>query len=217
MSSPPDPASSCPGKQILLATGNPGKVREILDVLGDLPATLRRLSEFPDLPEAVESANTFEENAASKAMHYANLTGIVTLAEDSGIEIDALGGAPGVYSARFAGRHGDDAANNAKVIQLLAGVAEPQRTGRFRCVCVLASADRVIATGEGTIEGRILDELRGSGGFGYDPLFYVPQLGCTTAQLTRQAKNRISHRGKALRAIRPRIQEWLRQGPEVLP
>ena len=180
-------------------------------MLGDLPVKIRRLTEFPDLPEAVESGTTFEENAAAKAMHYAKLTGIVTLAEDSGIEIDALGGAPGVYSARFAGRHGDDAANNAKVLQLLAGVAEPQRTGRFRCVCVLASADTVIAKGEGTIEGRILAEPRGSGGFGYDPLFFVPELGCTTAELSRQAKNAISHRGRALRAIRPRLEDWLRR------
>jgi XTP/dITP diphosphohydrolase len=192
-----------------LATGNAGKVREILDVLADLPVKIRRLSEFPGLPEAVESGNTFEENAAIKAMHYARLTGIVTLAEDSGIEIDALGGAPGVYSARFSGRHGDDAANNAKVIELLRNVPEPQRTGRFRCVCVMASADNVIAKADGTIEGRILDELRGSGGFGYDPLFFVPDLGCTTAEITREQKNRISHRGKALRAIKSQIEDWL--------
>jgi XTP/dITP diphosphohydrolase len=193
-----------------LATGNAGKVREILDVLGDLPVKIRRLSDFPGLPEAVESGNTFEENATLKAMHYAGLTGLVTLAEDSGIEIDALGGAPGVYSARFSGQHGDDAANNAKVIELLRGVPEPQRTGRFRCVCVMASADSVVARAEGTIEGRILDELRGSGGFGYDPLFFVPDLGCTTAEITREQKNRISHRGKALRAIKSQIEDWLR-------
>ena len=207
----PLPPSSPPKDQILLATANAGKVREILDVLGDLPVKIRRLSEFPGLPEAVESGVTFEDNAAIKAMHYARLTGIVTLAEDSGIEIDALGGAPGIYSARFSGGHGDDAANNAKVIELLHGVPEEQRTGRFRCVCVTASADGVIAKAEGTIEGRILDELRGSGGFGYDPLFFVPELGCTTAELPREQKNRISHRGKALRAIKPQIEDWLRR------
>jgi XTP/dITP diphosphohydrolase len=144
-------------------------------------------------------------------MHYARLTGIATLAEDSGIEIDALGGAPGVYSARFSGRHGDDAANNAKVIELLRSVPEEQRTGRFRCVCVMAGGDGVIAQTEGTIEGRILDQPRGSGGFGYDPLFFVPELGCTTAEVSREQKNRISHRGKALRALKPRIEDWLRQ------
>lgn len=201
--------SSPPKDQILLATGNAGKIREILDVIGDLPVKIRRLSEFPGLPEAVESGNTFEENAAIKAMHYAGLTGIVTLAEDSGIEIDALGGEPGVYSARYCGRHGDDAANNAKVIERLRGVSEPQRTGRFRCVCVLARADGVIAKAEGTIEGRILEELRGSGGFGYDPLFFVPELGCTTAEISREQKNSISHRGKALRAIKSHIEGWL--------
>ena len=198
--------------QILLATGNAGKVREILDVLGDLPVKIRRLSEFPGLPEAVESGATFEENAAIKAMHYAGLTDLVTLAEDSGIEIDALGGAPGVYSARFSGEHGDDAANNAKVIEQLRTVPQARRTGRFRCVCVLASADKVIARAEGAIEGRILDELRGGGGFGYDPLFYVPELGCTTAEISREQKNQISHRGKALRAIKSQIEGWLRQG-----
>lgn len=192
-----------------MATGNAGKIREILDVLRGLPVTFRQLSEFPDLPEAIESGATFVENAELKARHYAGLTGLVTLAEDSGIEVDALGGAPGVYSARFAGRHGDDAANNAKVIELLRDVPAEKRTGRFRCVCVLASADTLIATAEGTIEGRILDWPRGTGGFGYDPLFYVPELGCTTAEISREEKNRISHRGKALRAMRKRIEEWL--------
>ncbi len=209
MSHPSEPPR--PPDQILLATGNAGKVREILDVLGDLPVKIRRLSEFPGLPEAVESGDSFEENAAIKAMHYARLTGIVTLAEDSGIEIDALDGAPGVYSARFAGCHGDDAANNAKVVDLLRGVPEDRRTGRFRCVCVLAGPDAVLASAEGTIEGRILDQPRGSGGFGYDPLFYVPDLGCTTAEVPREQKNRISHRGQALRAMKVKIEGWLRR------
>lgn len=170
------------------------------------------MSEFSGLPEAVESGSTFEENAAIKARHYAALTGLATLAEDSGIEIDALGGEPGVYSARFSGRHGDDAANNAKVIEMLRGVPEAQRTGRFRCVCVLALADEVLARAEGAIEGRILEEPRGSGGFGYDPLFYVPELGYTTAEISRDQKNSISHRGKALRAMKSQIDHWLRQG-----
>lgn len=195
--------------QILLATGNAGKIREILDVLGDLPVTIRRLSDFPNLPEAIESGKTFGENAELKARHYAGLTGLVTLAEDSGLEVDALGGAPGVYSARYSGGHGDDAANNAKVIEQLAGVPEAGRTGRFRCVCVVASAHELIARTQGTIEGRILGELRGTGGFGYDPLFFVPELGCTTAQLTREQKNRISHRGQALAAMKSKIEEWL--------
>jgi XTP/dITP diphosphohydrolase len=212
MSSPPTPASNLDKNQILLATGNAGKIREILDVLGDLPVKVRRLSEFPGLPEAVESGSTFEENAAIKATHYARLTGLVTLAEDSGIEIDALDGAPGVYSARYAGRHGDDDANNAKVLEALRDVPPDKRTGRFRCVCVLATADNVIARAEGRIEGRILEEVRGSGGFGYDPLFYVADLGCTTAQISREDKNRISHRGKALRAIKMQIKDWLAAG-----
>lgn len=192
-----------------MATGNAGKIREILDVLRGLPVEIRQLSEFPNLPEAIESGATFAENAELKARHYAGLTGLVTLAEDSGIEIDALSGAPGVYSARFAGNHGDDAANNAKVVELLRDVPPERRTGRFRCVSVLASADAVIAVAEGTIEGRILDALQGTEGFGYDPLFYVPELGCTTAQISREQKNKISHRGKALRMMRQKIEEWL--------
>lgn len=178
-------------------------------MLEGLPVTIHYLSEFQNLPEAIESGATFEENAELKARHYAALTGLVTLAEDSGIEIDALDGAPGVYSARFAGRHGDDAANNVKVIEQLQGVPEAKRTGRFRCVSVLASADAVIAVAEGTIEGRILDELRGNGGFGYDPLFFVLEIGCTTAEMDRQQKNRISHRGQALRAMKEKIRQWL--------
>jgi XTP/dITP diphosphohydrolase len=203
------PPAGRPPRQILLATGNAGKIREIVEILRDLPVTIRQLSDFPNLPEAIESGATFCENAELKARHYARLTGLVTLAEDSGIEVDALGGAPGVYSARFAGGHGDDAANNAKVIELLRGMPPEKRTGRFRCVSVLATAEAVIAIAEGTIEGRILDKLRGSGGFGYDPLFYVPELGCTTAEISREEKNRISHRGKALRAMKQKIQEWL--------
>jgi XTP/dITP diphosphohydrolase len=199
-----------PARQpILLATGNTGKIREIVQILDGLPVILRQLSEFPNLPEAIESGKTFCENAELKARHYAELTGLVTLAEDSGIEVDALNGAPGVYSARFAGGHGDDAANNTKVIELLRDVPPERRTGRFRCVSVLATAEEVLAVAEGSIEGRILDELRGEGGFGYDPLFYVPELGCTTAQISREQKNRISHRGKALRAMRQKIEEWL--------
>lgn len=178
-------------------------------MLRGLPVEIRQLSEFPNLPEAIESGATFAENAELKARHYAGLTGLVTLAEDSGIEIDALSGAPGVYSARFAGNHGDDAANNAKVVELLRDVPPERRTGRFRCVSVLASADAVIAVAEGTIEGRILDALQGTEGFGYDPLFYVPELGCTTAQISREQKNKISHRGKALRMMRQKIEEWL--------
>lgn len=205
-----NPSSRGPSRgSILLATANAGKIREILDVLAGLPVEIHRLSEFQNLPEAIESGTTFRENAELKARHYAGLTGLVTLAEDSGIEIDALGGAPGVYSARYSGRHGDDAANNAKVLEELHGIPADRRTGRFRCVCVLATAEKALAATEGTIEGRILEAPRGSGGFGYDPLFYVPELGCTTAEIPRADKNRISHRGKALRAMRGQIEQWL--------
>lgn len=174
---------------------------------------IRRLEEFGGLPQAVESGKTLEENAAIKASHYARLTRIVTLAEDSGLEVDALGGLPGVHSARFSGRHGDDAGNNAKLVRMLRGVPPERRTARFRCVCALAGPGRLIATTTGAVEGRIIDEPRGTGGFGYDPHFWVDALGATTAELPREAKNRISHRGRAIRAMRARIREWLDAPP----
>jgi len=194
---------------VLLATRNAGKVREILEVLGDLPVQFKSLEQFASLPEAEETGKTFAENARIKAVHYSALTGLPAIAEDSGLEVDALGGLPGVNSARFAGRHGDDAANNAKLLEMLRGVPDERRTARFRCVCVLAEAGQIIAQTEGVIEGVILHEPRGTGGFGYDPLFFVPDLGRTTAEISVQEKNAISHRGRAIRAMRTQLLKWL--------
>ena len=194
---------------ILIATKNRGKLREVQDILAGLPVVWATLDQIPDLPDAVEDADTFAGNAERKAMHYARLTGLWTLADDSGLEVDALGGAPGVYSARYAGRQGKDAANNAKLIVKLAGVPPEQRTARFRCAVALAGPEGILATACGTFEGLIVDDPRGTNGFGYDPHFFVPELGMTAAQLPPEQKNRISHRAQALAAILPDIQRLL--------
>ncbi len=193
-------------RSILIATTNQGKLREARQILAGLPVELTALDAYPDAPEAVEDADTFEGNAEKKAVHYAALCGGWTLADDSGLVVDALGGEPGVYSARYAGLDADDAANNAKLIAALASVEAEKRTARFCCAVALASPDGVLASVFGTVEGLIVDEPRGDNGFGYDPHFFVPEKGMTTAQMQPELKNRISHRGQAFRAIRSKIE-----------
>ena len=196
-------------RRLLIATSNRGKLREVKALLAGNPIELASLDDFPGLTEAVEDGATFEENAARKALHYHRLTGLTTLADDSGLEVDALGGAPGVHSARFAGLHGGDAANNAKLVALLRDVPPAQRTARFHCTMALAHGGSVVATAHGIVEGVIIDDPVGDQGFGYDPHFLLPQRGLTKAQLPLEEKNRISHRGQALRAILPAIHEHL--------
>jgi XTP/dITP diphosphohydrolase len=195
--------------RILVATTSRGKIREIAAMLADLPIETIGLDDLPPLTEPVEDGATFAENATKKALHYAGLTGELTLADDSGLEVDALQGAPGVYSARYGGEPRDDNANNAKLVAELQSIPNVQRTARFRCVLVAARGDCVLAVTEGAVEGRIIDEPRGTNGFGYDPHFFVPELGKTTAELDPEYKNRISHRGKAVRAMKDRLIELL--------
>ena len=190
---------------ILIATANPGKLREIREILADLPIRLLGLDAFDDLPDAVEDADTFAANAEIKAKHYAALTNRIALADDSGLDVDALDGAPGVRSARFAGPQRRDLDNNAKLVEMLRDVPRPDRTARFRCAMVLADADQVFARADGTIEGQIIDQPRGDNGFGYDPHFLVPDLDQTTAEIDPEHKNRISHRGQAVRRIAEQI------------
>lgn len=209
----------CPGHRIVLATRNRGKLREIAAVLGALPVSLAGLDEIdPDgaIAEPDECGSSFAENARAKARYYARATGFWALADDSGLEVDALGGAPGVHSARYAAaespaadRGSLDAANNAKLLRALEGVADEERTARFVCHLALSDGRRTLIETTGVIEGRIGRRPRGSNGFGYDPLFYVPALKCTTAQLPPEEKNEISHRGQATRKFAAALRDLL--------
>ena len=195
-------------KQLVLASGNPGKLRELAELLTDLGYQLRPQSEF-DVTEVPETGTTFVENAIIKARHAATVTGLPALADDSGIEVDALDGAPGVYSARFAGADANDAANNALLVQKLRAVPAAERSARYRAVIVLMrhAGDPSPLICEGCWEGMIQVEPAGSGGFGYDPYFYLPDQGCTSAQLSANDKNRLSHRGAALIELKRKLSE----------
>jgi len=189
-------------RKILIATENIGKLSEIQTELAEVPVELICLADRNPLAKAQEIHDSFCENADLKALHYSNLSGLWTLADDSGLEVDALGGAPGVVSARYAGPDCDDACNNAKLLSELAGVPDERRTARFRCCLSLAADGKILARSEGVIEGRIALVGQGHNGFGYDPLFYVPAKACTVAQMTAEQKNAISHRGQAIRAMK---------------
>ncbi len=202
-------------KEILVATTNPGKVRELRALLGDT-VEWKSLTDFPGIEEVKEDGTTFAENARKKAMGYARATGLWTLADDSGLVVDALGGAPGVNSARFSGERAKEAdrkvldrRNMERLLSLLGGVPREKRTARFVCHLCLASPEEVLVETEGMVEGLITEEPAGTGGFGYDPVFLVPQLGRTVAQLGDQEKNAISHRGNAMRKLKPLLEELL--------
>ena len=192
-------------QEVLIASGNGKKIREIRGLLAPLSVQVLTTDDVGPLPEVIEDAPTFAGNAAKKARETALATGRWCLADDSGLEVEALDGAPGVLSARFAGEHGDDGANNEKLLSLLQGKAPEQRAARFVCALALANpAGEVTAQFEGTAAGRILEAPRGTGDFGYDPLFLFTeeghdQTGQGFAELEPEAKNGVSHRGRALR------------------
>jgi XTP/dITP diphosphohydrolase len=193
---------------VIFATSNLHKVAEVRVILAPLGISVRSLADLPAAPaEPVEDGATFEENARLKARYYARALGVTCVAEDSGIEVDALGGAPGVYSARYSGeavpRAQRDQANNDKLLRELSGVwPAERRQARFVCVASVAEpAGHVIAEARGTYEGLIAAEARGTGGFGYDPLLFLPDKGCTSAELSPEEKHARSHRGKAFRAL----------------
>jgi XTP/dITP diphosphohydrolase len=200
--------------RILVATTNPGKLAEIRSML-DLPVELVGLKNFPDIGEIAEDGQTFAENARKKAIGYSVATGLWTIADDSGLVIDVLRGDPGVKSARFAGVNGDrklvDKKNIEKVLRLLKDVPEEKRTARFVCCLCLADGGKILAETKGTVEGVIIDKPRGENGFGYDPIFFVPKLNKTVAQLASEEKNLISHRGNAIRKLKPLLEKLLRQ------
>ena len=202
----PPNSTHAPRRRLVVATANPGKLAEFRALLAGAPFELTSLGEL-NLPSPEESGSSFLENATLKARHAASLSGLAALADDSGLEVDALGGAPGVYSARYAGAQGDDEANNLKLVAALRDVPAHRRQARYRCVLVLvrSPSDPAPLVAEGVWEGEIIDVPRGSGGFGYDPHFYLPDLHCTAAQLPPATKNRLSHRGSALKALRERL------------
>ncbi len=190
-----------------MASGNAGKLREIAKILSDLDIEVVPQSEF-DVSDAEETGTTFVENALIKARHAAEATGLPAIADDSGIAVDALGGRPGVYSARYAGPGATDADNNALLLQELEGVPDAERGAAFHCVaCFVLPGEGEPIIAEGEWRGRILSAPRGEGGFGYDPLFFVPEAGCSSAELSAQEKNRRSHRGKALRELGRKLHE----------
>ncbi len=184
--------------RLVIASRNEKKKKELLQIIGDLNLEVATLNDFPGAPEVEEDGLTFHDNAVKKAREIAQFTGCMTLADDSGLEVDALGGLPGVHSARFAGEPSDDERNNQKLLQMLEGIPAPERTARFRCVIAIAFPDGRVETAEGTCEGRIGFLPKGSAGFGYDPLFIPDGFDMTFAELSPEVKNSISHRGKAL-------------------
>ncbi len=185
-------------RELVIASKNKGKIREIRQIYEDLPV---RVVEVADLPDVVEDGDSFSANARKKAVEIARHTGKWALADDSGLEVDALNGAPGIHSARWSG--GGDEANNDKLLRELHDVPPPARTARYRAVVVVADpSGRIIAETDGSCEGLIGVARKGTGGFGYDPLFVVPQFGCTMAELPSETKHSISHRGEALRRLR---------------
>jgi XTP/dITP diphosphohydrolase len=187
------------GIRVLCATGNPGKLREFHLAAEVLGIDVEPLEGLKSIPAPEETGATFEENACLKAAYYSRYTNELLFADDSGLAVDALGGEPGVHSARYAGANANDAANNALLLERLAGKSD--RTGRFVCVIAIAQEGRILGTFRGEVEGEILDERRGTEGFGYDPLFYYPPFGCTFGEVEGPRKFDVSHRGKALRGL----------------
>ncbi|MFZ5942762.1 MAG: XTP/dITP diphosphatase [Bacillota bacterium] len=184
-------------KKIVIATGNRGKLREFSKLLEPLNVEVLSLDDFPEIGEIAETGSTFAENALIKARVTAQKTGILSISDDSGLEVDFLQGAPGVNSARFAGEPKDDHKNNRKLLKLLEGVPAEKRTARFKCIIAIVNPNGEEYTVEGSCEGLILEDEMGQGGFGYDPLFYIPSFKDTFAGLDMEIKNKISHRGKA--------------------
>ena len=188
-------------RQLVLASNNPHKIAEIRAILSDLPFEILAGTDFPSFPDPDETGATLEENARLKAVAVQHATGLWALADDSGLEVDALDGAPGVVSARFAGPQCSFADNNRKLLAVMEQVPDERRGAKFRSVAALARSSTDVLLFAGEIAGMILREPRGEGGFGYDPVFWVPELGCTFAEATADAKNRLSHRARAFRQV----------------
>jgi XTP/dITP diphosphohydrolase len=199
---------------LVLGTRNVKKRGELQEILSDLGVDLRDLTGYPDAPEVEEDGKTFEDNARKKAVELARHLKLWVLGEDSGLVVPALNGRPGVYSARYAGKQGDDEANNARLLAELAPLPEDRRAAYYVCTAALAGPDGVVrAVVEGRCHGVIIAEARGPGGFGYDPLFLVPEYHRTFGELSARVKHALSHRGRALAKLRPELRKWLLGGP----
>lgn len=195
-------------KQIIFATGNAGKMREIREIMADTGAEILSMKEAGLTADIEENGNTFEENAIIKAKAIAALTDDIVLADDSGLEVDYLNKEPGVYSARYLGEDTSYEIKNQAILDRLAGVPKEKRTARFVCAIAAVMPDGEVLVIRETIEGYIGDKPAGNGGFGYDPIFYVDEYGCSTAELTEEQKNEVSHRGKALRAMKEKLNQY---------
>lgn len=198
--------------ELLVATTNPGKFKEVSAFLKDLPLQIVPLTDLLDPPRVIEDGLTFEENAVKKARALAEFSGLLTLADDSGLEVDALNGGPGIYSARYAGDACDDNKNNQKLLSELRAVPEPKRTARFVCALALCSPESKRIpdwTVREVCEGRIAFALQGQHGFGYDPIFFYPPIGKTFGEIERETKATVSHRGKALKRLAAELRDLL--------
>ena len=195
-------------KKIVIATKNKGKLREMTEAFADLPVEIVSLSDFGELPDAIEDGKTFAENARIKANFFKSKTGCACIADDSGLEVEALGGLPGVYSARFAGFHADDETNNQKLLEELERNGVQESKADYRCALAFVDIDDTILEAEGVCYGTIKKIAKGQGGFGYDPYFYVDD-DKTMAEMTLEDKNKISHRGAALRQMVTLLQNYL--------
>lgn len=194
-------------KKIIFATENENKMKEIRQILGDMDVEILSMKQAGISADIVEDGATFEENAVIKAKAIAELTQEIVLADDSGLEIDYINKEPGIYSARYMGEDTSYHIKNQNLIDRLKDAKEEERTARFVCAIAAAFPNGEVLTTIGTVEGRIAYEEKGENGFGYDPIFYVPEFGCTTAELSEEAKNDISHRGNALRAMKEKLQD----------
>jgi XTP/dITP diphosphohydrolase len=196
--------------RLLLATTNAKKLRELQELLADLPVECLSLRDFPEIQPVEETGRTFEENAKIKAMSYAGQTGVLTLGEDSGICCDALDGAPGVFSARLCGEFQSDEANNKKLLDLMNHIPDEKRSAYYESAIALAEPAKLIGVVKGQVHGLITRELRGNGGFGYDPLFFYPPYQKTFGEIPPAMKHRVSHRGQAFAKLRKLLQEHLK-------
>ncbi|MDE6663620.1 MAG: XTP/dITP diphosphatase [Lachnospiraceae bacterium] len=194
-------------RTIIFATGNEGKMHEIRQILGDMDVKILSMKEAGISVDIIEDGTTFEENAVIKAKAVAAMTNHIVLADDSGLEIDYLNKEPGIYSARYMGENTSYDIKNANLIERLEGVEDEKRTARFVCAIAAALPDGEVLTAQGCVEGRIAYKPVGENGFGFDPIFYLPEYGCTTAQLSEEEKNSISHRGRALRAMKQKLEK----------